>query len=131
MNLIPGTEEYEFDPELVKMKAEWLAWKYRLPYERVYKVLDKTVLKEPIYPFEYEPDEVEIEDLIYYMIFKPDLQEALTYLKPAVALKLFENEKPEAISAWMKQSSQLIGKYTKPANYLRDVTRARRKAKGD
>lgn len=124
MNLIPGTEEYEFDPELVMMKARWLARKYRLAYDRVYKVLDQTVIKEPIHPFEYEPDEVETIDLIYYLIFKPDLQEALTYLRPEVALKLFENEKPESIAAWMKLSSELIKKYTKPTSYMGDVTRA-------
>jgi len=124
MSLIPGTELWEFDPELVKIRARWLASKYGLPYERVYKVLDRTVLKEPIHPFEYEPDEVEISELVYYLIFEPSLEEALTYLRPEVALKLFEREKPEAIATWMEQSYELIGKHTVPTSYLLDVSLA-------
>ena len=126
MKRIPGTEMWEFDPELVKIRAGWLASKYGLPYDRVYKVLDQTVLKEPIYPFEYEPDEVGISELVHYLIFEPSMEEALTYLRPEVALTLFESEKPESIAIWMKQSSELIGKHTVPTSYLLDVSFAPR-----
>lgn len=108
MNLIPGTELWEFDPELVKLKARWLASNYGLPYDGVYKVLDQTVLKEPIHPFECEPDEVEIDDLLYYLIFEPSLEEALTCLGPEAALTLLENNRPEAIAARMRRASELI-----------------------
>jgi len=122
MNLIPGTELWEFDPELVKIRAGWLASKYGLPYDRVYKVLDRTVLKEPIHPFEYEPDEVGIDELVYYLIFEPCLEKALTYLRPEVALALFEREKPESIATWIKQSYEIIGKLIFPTDYLLDVS---------
>jgi len=79
------------------MKARWLASKYRLPYDRAYKVLDQTVLKEPIYPFEYEPDEVDTDALLYYLRFELDLQEGIRLLGAHNALELFENESSDFI----------------------------------
>ena len=130
MNLIPGTELWEFDPELVKIGARWLASKYGLPYDRVYKILDRTVLKEPIYPFEYEPDEVGISELVYYLVFEPSLEKALAFLRPEAALTLFESERPEAIATWMEQSYELIGKLLVPTDYLLDVSFAPRPTGG-
>ena len=109
--MIPGTDMYEFDPELVKMKANWLAKKHRLQYFRVLKVLEDTVLRESIHPFEYEPDEVETADLVDYLLFEPDLQEALTFLRPKVALLLFESRDYKKVDNWMKEACNFLQRF--------------------
>jgi hypothetical protein len=90
MNQIEGTELFEFDPELVEIKARQLSLKYSLPYDRVLKILERTVIKEPIKVFEYEPEEVTIDELIYYLQFEPCLEEALKNMNPMSALTQFE-----------------------------------------
>lgn len=123
MNQIEGTELFEFDPELVEIKARWLSSKYSLPYDRVFKILERTVIKEPIHAFEYEPDEVTTAELVYYLQFSPCLEEALTFLDPEVALTFFESERNENIVRWMKQALTLIRKYSKSSSFLLDVSK--------
>lgn len=82
MDLIPGTELFEFDEELVEMKARELSRKLNLPFENVLELVDRMVIKEPINPFDMEPDEVETVDLLYYMEFEPGFDKALKRLKP-------------------------------------------------
>ncbi len=98
MNQIPGTELFEFDTELIEIKAKRLTQKYDLPYDRVFKILDQTVLKEPIHAFEYEPDEVTTDELVYCLRFEPCLEKALTVLRADVAIKIFETEYPEKMN---------------------------------
>ena len=80
MNQIPGTELFEFDEELVEMKARELSRKLNLPYEKVLVLVNRMVKREPIHPFEMEPDEVETIDLLYYMEFEPGFEETLLNL---------------------------------------------------
>ena len=120
MDQIKGTELFEFDPELVEIKAKWLARKYNLPYDKVFKILDQTVLREAIHAFEYEPDEVTTDELVYYLQFEPCLEKTLTVLRPNVALKIFEGEYPEIINQRLESVLPLCGKYKKETSFLLD-----------
>ena len=81
MTQIPGTELFEFNEELVEMKAREISRKMNLPYDKVLELVDRFVIREPIHAFEFEPDEVETGDLLYYMDFEPRFDEALKHLK--------------------------------------------------
>ena len=74
MNQIPGTELFEFDEELVEMKTTELSEKMNLPFEKVLELIDRMVIRKPIHPFDMEPDEVEMSDLLYYMELNQSLK---------------------------------------------------------
>ena len=46
------------------------------------ELVDRMVKREPIHPFDMEPDEVETVDLLYYMKFEPGFDKVLKRLKP-------------------------------------------------
>ncbi|MBU1318533.1 MAG: hypothetical protein KKH67_04970 [candidate division Zixibacteria bacterium] len=72
------------DPaELIRLepRAEWLAWRYELDKERVLDALRR---------LEVRIESVIEVDLFAYLQFDPSLEEAFFYLRPQVALKLFE-----------------------------------------
>lgn len=86
-----------FHPGLVHLAAKWYASHYKLMRSRVYDILDRTVLREPIILEGFAVEEVSVAAVIDHMVYDPSLPLALTYLDPEFALELFESESKETI----------------------------------
>jgi hypothetical protein len=119
---------FDYDPLYVQIKARWISEAYELPYDRVLKILERTVIKEPIFPFEYGPDECDEIDnfvLAYYLNFHPDLEDGLRFLRPEVALALFESESDDEIKRWMEVALPKMTNYFVYGNYWGDTLKYR------
>ncbi len=84
----------------LKTRAHWLAWRYELDEERVLNALKR---------LEVKIEHIVMEDFFAYLEFDPSLETALFYLRPKVALKLFETADLDDIRKWLKLTESLLG----------------------
>ena len=84
-------------------RARWLAWRYELDEKRVLKVLERLDVK-----IEYV---IECGDFAY-LEYSPSLETALCYLRPNVAMKLFETADLESIRKLLSLMTSIDGMQT-------------------
>ena len=98
----------------LESRAYWLAWRYELDEKRVLNALKRLEVKI----------ETVIEvDLFAYLQFDPSLEEALFYLRPQVALKLFETADLDDIRRWLKLTESLLGRHVHDRPWVEELCR--------
>ena len=95
-------------------RAKWLAWRYELDEERVLKALER---------LEVKIESVIEVDLFAYLQFDPSLEKAFFYLRPQVALKLFETADLDDIRRWLKLTESLLGRHVHDRPWVEELCR--------
>lgn len=108
--------EKKKDAELMNLggRAYWLAWRYELDEERVLNALKRLEVK-----IENVVEEVSFA----YLDIDPSLETALFYLRPGVALKLFETADLEGIRNWLELTERLIGEVIHDRPWVEELCR--------
>jgi hypothetical protein len=114
--------EYPLNPEYLTIKAKLLAEKFGLDHDRVLKVLSSIVVKEKLCILEYEPGEAEAEDFVPYLQFAPNLDLALLYFKPEIALRLFEEEDKSEVAEIIHLVDKSLLKLYSEDEYVQEMS---------
>ena len=98
----------------LETRAHWLAWRYEIDEKRVLNALKR---------LEVKIESVIEVDLFAYLQFDPSLEEALFYLRPEAALKLYETADLEDIRRWLELTQSLLGRHVHDRPWVEELCR--------
>jgi len=95
MNKADDVQTFEYTETYLDSRADWIVWRYELDSKRVREILRRTAVEELIDVGIWDSLEV-TPDLLWSLLplfvrFDPSIEEALRFLRPAVAIEMFEN----------------------------------------
>jgi hypothetical protein len=104
----------KIEQDELQQRASWISWKYGIDEDKILSILSRLNVKV---------DGALRDGSFRYLSFVPSLEEALEYLRPDIAVRIFESEDLAKIKKLLDGSRALLSKHVNNSHSIEEQCR--------